>query len=640
MKIILPVLLISVVNFTAKSQDVLSKITSNASFVISINGAALFENISEAEVENSLLFKELSSEIFRGKAMVKPSQFSEMGVNMKDKFYFAMENTEDITYYLFTYKIDNLSAFEKFVKVGDATKDNFEVLNGLNVLSYSAESKLVWNNSYALYISSTYVGEEYRHGYYNSYYNYDYNEVIEEAIAVDMAYEVVETKCESGKCEIGDEAADLMYTKEEKEREEIYRAEQKRRKAEERKKEEKKKKEREEKRLKKENYMNKKMMDRITLFYSDNTENKLEINGFDEKAVASFWYDSMNFMDFSKSHRYGYYGLFRSRHWYGFGKYFSGDCFGDLFFEEDKVSFRSKMVYSDNLKDAVENIYSTKLNKKFIKYVPGDALGYASFSFSTKDVLTETENVIKNYFEQSDVKHGEEFGIYVDLISVIVDEEAIGDLMTGDAVFILNDLAYHEVTYKTYEYDENFNSTSVTKTKQELQPEFTMMMGSKNEELITKLFELAVKRKLVDSKNSYYIVKDKYNEFPFEIYFTHKNGILFVTNSSNQLANIVSGKSDVKLGSKHKKRLTKNSASTYLNVNLMVEKLLMDDNVSRDLRVLFEIKDDLKEIYSTSKLKNGNIETTFDLTIPQEEKSSAAYLLNVIDKVIDYNTKH
>ena len=90
---------------------------------------------------------------------------------------------------------------------------------------------------------------------------------------------------------------------------------------------------------------------------------------------------------------------------------------------------------------------------------------------------------------------------------------------------------------------------------------------------------------------------------------------------------------------RYKKMMRKNLMSSYLNVNLMVEKILLDVDMAKDLGMLFEIKDDLKEFYATSKFKKGNIESNMYMTIPEGEKGSATYLLNMIDKLIAYETK-
>lgn len=643
MKKILSILLVAVIScFSATAQDLVSKLTKDASLVVCVNGTSLFENISVSEIENSLMFKELSYEMFRGKAMAKPTQFSETGVNVEDKFYFAIENTEDMIYYLFTYKIQDVNSFEKFVKSGLDKEDQFQVVNGLNILTYSADSKLVWNNEYALFISSTYIGEEYSS--YNSYYDYyDYDYAYEETAYDDAVYEVeevaIESKCEEGKCDTGVEM-DEAYAKEQKEREEKYKAEQKRKEEERRKKQEKREKEREEKRLKKEKFINEHMMTRITTFFSNSTNNKIEISEFDDNAVASFWYDNMSLMDFTRPYNYGYYGYASRLPWLGIESYLSADYSGNLFLESDKINLVSKVDYDNKMAETLKNIYSTKLNKKFINYMSGDVLGYMSFSFSTEDLLIESENITKEFFENSDEKYAEEIAVYVDLVSVMLDEEAIGELVTGDALFVLNNFATKTVTYKTYEYDENFNSTRVTKTKEQLQPEFTFMIGSENEDLITKLFKLGIKHDLVVPKNSYFIIQDKYNDFPFEMYLAYKDDILFTTNSTDQIANIIAGKAEVKLASKHKKMMRKNVMSSYLNLNLMVEKVLMDGDMAKDLGMLFEIKDDLKEIYGTSKFKKGNVESNMYMTIPDGEKGSAIYLLNMIDKMIEFDSKH
>jgi len=632
---ILALLILLFTFYSVKSQDLIHNISEKATFIAAFNGAKLLNQISEAELENSLLFKELSYEMFRGKAMAKPSQISDMGVNMHEKMYFAFEIQEDVTFYYFTYKIQDISVFENFIKSGDVTNQSFGQLYGLNVLTYAYDSKLYWNNSVAIFIRA----------------DYDYTQE-------SFTYEVEEEKCDGAKCDGAYSEKTIEMTEEQlaeiKRQKEKEKLRQKEMETERLRKNEELRLKNEKIRLEKEQYITDKINFRISDFYSftpievnqkdDENENKAiykSINGirtdlFNNEAVASFYYSNYSFLN-SPSPYYYRYGILSSM--FGMQSYLGGNYISDLFLEEDKISLKSKVIYSDNVKNAINNIYKSKINKNLISFVSNDVLGYWSFSVNTEAFLVEMESITKDYFEKNEFEYSQEIELYIDLVSVMLDEEKIAELMTGDALFVFNDINLKTVTYETYDYDEDFNSTKVTKTKQELQPEFTVMMGSENENIINKIFKLGVKREVLVQKNSYYMLTKRFNETPYDLYFAFKNNILFATNSPNQVAVIVKGKANTKLAASHQKRIKKHVFSSYFNLNKIVEKMMLDENLAKEFGLLFEIKDDLMSFYAQSKVDNGVIEIDSYIEIPDGEKSSAHYLLNIIDKGIAYESR-
>ena len=354
-------------------------------------------------------------------------------------------------------------------------------------------------------------------------------------------------------------------------------------------------------------------------------------NLFDSEAVASFYYSNSS-SKYGAFPSYYRYGMFSSL--FGMQSFFGGNYISNLFFEEDQIKLKSKVLYSNNVKEAINLIYKSKINKQLISFVPQDVLGYWSFSMNTEAFLTEIESVSKNYFEYTEFEFAEEIDLYIDIVSVMLDEEKIGELITGDALIILNDINMETVTYETYDYDENFNSTKVTKTKQELLPKFTVMVGSQNQDIINKSFKIGVKREILTQKNEYYMLDEKYNETSFNLYFAFKDNILFTTNSLQQIDIILKGKADNKLAATHQKRIKKNTSASYLNLNSLIQKLLQDEKLMQDFGYLNDIKDDIISFYGQSKVNDGTIDMETIVNIPTGEKNSAHYLLNFIDKVI------
>ncbi|MFL0169847.1 hypothetical protein V2646_05015, partial [Tenacibaculum maritimum] len=175
-------------------------------------------------------------------------------------------------------------------------------------------------------------------------------------------------------------------------------------------------------------------------------------------------------------------------------KYTVESMIAHLFVNKNDITFSTEIFFNNALAKSLRKIYNSKLNKSFLNYIDTNkALSYLSFSINTSNLLKEYPNIIVNTYGSLFPKIKEEATVASDLINLFLDEEAIGKLVTGDAVLILNDLKEEEVNYTTYDYDKDFKKTENVKTKKELRPSFLFMLGTENKDLITKLSLLSAK---------------------------------------------------------------------------------------------------------------------------------------------------
>jgi|GEM_PF-7127061 len=638
--------LICSVSISASAQNLISKISDQASFVLAVNGQNTFKDVSVLDIEKSLLFKEVTKELFRRSEFSKPSNFADMGVNVTSKMYVAIENQKDMTYYYYTCAIQDLTKFDGFVKSGLNPDDDtaYSKTNGLSQLVLNNTSRLVWNESYFIFIVSTYTGKAYESDYYRSWNDYGFENVETTEATIEFVtetdHDVVEEVYEIQEEEVYQEEMIEVVEEMDYDSNQNYESEYA--------KKQRQKKEAFEKiealkRLNKKAFIDSALTARTTLFFTDYLTTSFTPTRFDENAVASIWYNGMSLSNLPNPFTRMLYGYGRgsknTRDFLGLQHLYNAEYYTNLYLEEDRISLKSTAEFSDNLKESANKIYNSKLDKKFCNYLPENPLAYSSFSISTADLLTESATISKDYFEKSsDFKYSEEVSVYIDLLQIMLDEEAIAELVTGDVVMLLNDLSSKQVEYKTWEYDENFNESQVTKTKNELLPEFTFMMGSQNEEMLTKLFKLSMKHKFLSEKESYFVASEKYkNELPFDMFICFKDGILFMTNSKAQLKDILNGKVEHKINRTQRKHIMKNIGTFYLDMEQITSKLLADEAFSKELSELNDFKEDIKQIQSTSTYKNGVFNMNAYITIPEGEANSSAYLLQLVDKIIAKN---
>lgn len=638
-------IIICAVSLSSTAQNLISKVSDQALFVLELNGEKAFKDISISELENSSLFEELSREVFRRSDLTQPTNFASMGIKPDSKMYFAIENHQDVLYYYFLMNIKDQPKFSEFVKAGVSpyNKANYSKTNNLNQITYNETTRLVWNDTHCIYIGTTYNGTKYKS---SSYYNWKRNEydesdyetyeivehatvesvLAEEELELEAYPEIVEETeyLEEEVVEMAEPEVyyESEYDKKQRIKREIFNKVQ------------------EEKKKKKALFIDSAITARIALAFTDELTNSFSPTGFDHDAVANLWYngfDMSNLIDpftlqFSRYGRYTNPGRFLL----GPQSQYYANYSINLYLEEDKINLKSNVEFSEKLNTAAKNIYKSKLNRKFCKYLPEDLLAYTSFSINTADLLKESANITENYFEtSSNFKYSQEVAAYINLIEILLDEEAIAEVITGDAVLMLNDLASKKIEYKTWEYDENFNEKRVTKTKNQMMPEFTIMMGSQNEEILTRLFKLSMKHKFLSAKESYFVSSEKYkNKLPFDMFLCFKDGILFMTNSKAQITSILNGKAENKINRTQRKHIMKNVSATYIDMESIHSKVMANEDFSKELAELNEFKGDFKEIVSTSTYKKNSVHTNAYITIPEDAENSSKYILQLVDKII------
>ena len=152
-------------------QDLYKKLSARSNYLFTINGGVITDKVSPEEISSSETFKTMMHEFLRGHAEVE--NLNEFGVDYTQRIFFSSEHGSDVQFNIITYKIKDKYAFEKLVN-SSRYEPTFEVKNGLNHLSYDAESKLVWNDSHALLITVDYTGPEFSEcGGYDDYNYYD-----------------------------------------------------------------------------------------------------------------------------------------------------------------------------------------------------------------------------------------------------------------------------------------------------------------------------------------------------------------------------------------------------------------------------------------------------------------------------------
>ncbi|MEE9349441.1 MAG: hypothetical protein V3U80_05280, partial [Flavobacteriaceae bacterium] len=304
-----------------------------------------------------------------------------------------------------------------------------------------------------------------------------------------------------------------------------------------------------------------------------------------------------------------------------------------LFFNDDDIKLSTNIKISDKFLDTYKAIYNSKLDKNFLKYIDtNNTLAYFSMSMNTENMLREYPKLMTNIYGNMLPQFKEETAIGLELMEVLFDEKAIGELITGDIMFVLNDVAEREITYTSYTYDDDYNREEVTKTKKELMPDFTVMLGSENRSLITKLMKLSLKHRLSEANGQIFKLNKQMTKAPFDMFYTIKDNIVFLTNSENQINSISSNSFKSNIG-KHKKLLKKNIVVGYADVKKLLSKMPTNLIGPKQAELLKYMQNNVGEVITTaSKVKKGKFYTDQIIKTSGKDGNSLRFILKTIER--------
>jgi len=306
----------------------------------------------------------------------------------------------------------------------------------------------------------------------------------------------------------------------------------------------------------------------------------------------------------------------------------------NLFFEKEDARVLLDMAVSSDMKRSFKKIYNKRMDRNLVNSFDHDkALAFWSISLNTEETLKQYPELVNKMYGGILPKFQEEIEIVGDLFSLVIDEKAIGELITGDALLVLNDFAKKEVEYTTYEYDKNYKRKEVTKTKEDFVPDFTLMIGSEKEDLLNKFYRIGEKHKAVKIQDNVVEFVTKKADLPFGLYSVVKNNVLYLTTSKTGALNIANGTTNFNT-KKHSKLVRNNSTVLYVDVNAVLNKVpskWMSKSEKEALHFSTENMNDA--LFRVSRMKGNTISSELKLSTQGTEENTLKLLLKFINSV-------
>jgi len=311
------------------------------------------------------------------------------------------------------------------------------------------------------------------------------------------------------------------------------------------------------------------------------------------------------------------------------------DAVLDFVQENNVLKLKTSIGLDKDVQQIFAKMYKNKANRKFAKYVPENHLGYLSLNVNTEAYL----NSIPTLFERW---YGPLVSSYSDLVSIggialqiALDEKAISKVMKGDHVVFINDLKKVTTEYVDYEYDDDYNYTQVTKTKEEEIPNFLWMFTSEDQRIFTRLLAFAEKEQKASLTNGIFKISENEKSMPVYIFF--KDDIVFVGNDEAQLLSIKENRFVAsKDASVRKQIFGNNMAATVHTAKIpdVINKLGVPivGSWHKTVNSLSEFGD---ISITANGLKKNRIGGEFSIAFPQKENNALQYLLQQILVNID-----
>ena len=241
--------------------------------------------------------------------------------------------------------------------------------------------------------------------------------------------------------------------------------------------------------------------------------------------------------------------------------------FVGLNFRKGQIDLDYYSYMPEEFMERFKGLYKARANKNYLTHLHKDhMLGYISLAMDPEVLLDGTGETFMPLLTElgKNERDMPPFPETWDLIRLAIDEDALFNLVKGDALFAVTGVKEFEMTYTTYKYDEDYNATEVEKTRTETLPAMLLMFSTGDEASMQKVLNILVKMELVTEKGDYYVANET-EDLGMEIFIGMHNGVVMLTNDeSNITENLLKGVAkENQLSKEHAKRLKKNAIAMW-----------------------------------------------------------------------------
>jgi hypothetical protein len=311
----------------------------------------------------------------------------------------------------------------------------------------------------------------------------------------------------------------------------------------------------------------------------------------------------------------------------------------NIFFDNDKMRLEQKMFAPDEATAAMgRDIYNSKQSNALAAYINPGNIGYLSASMNTEAMANYYYQVLRQYLNSSPDTRDEApmMDVLIDFFEILIDEKGIADLMPGNMVFVLHDMKTKTVTYTDYTYDDNFKSTEVKKTKEELSPNFTFVMETRKDAFLKKIADLPLKyaeKEKFDYKHGYYVLAFDAEKYPISnLYFMVKDGKGIVT-TNKEVIDMTMNNTGYNLDPATKNAVLNNNMSLRIDTKKLIQQINLQLTDESTKKISKYLEENMGDVQMYGGLKDGMIQSTTTMSINGNNANSLEFFFNMIEEI-------
>lgn len=312
-------------------------------------------------------------------------------------------------------------------------------------------------------------------------------------------------------------------------------------------------------------------------------------------------------------------------------KMYNSNSAYNLYFDKDKVRLVNNYQHRDpETQKNILAVYKGKKNRKLTALISDKSIGYYAMNVNGYKYFDMMYSFLQ---DGGDKEYQKEMQLVLETMKIVLDEEAIAKIAPGNGIFVLNELKSKKVDYTDFEYDNDYNEKEVKKTKDVMVPDFTFAFATENENYWKRIFDVLTTNKVSAKKftknGDFYSFKEDKNGYIDQLYFTVKDGIVYLTTSTDNFT--------VKNTSSVSEKWMKDSAKYPLSGRLNVQKLLIgldkEFKSTSERKTMDMLKKNVGEMYFKTEAKGGSIETEMNYNINNSSENSLMYFFDLFDEI-------
>jgi len=310
--------------------------------------------------------------------------------------------------------------------------------------------------------------------------------------------------------------------------------------------------------------------------------------------------------------------------------------FSKIHLTKDDAALNFDMKYSKKINEVFAKVKKKKISKDFLKYMSKDIMGYYAMGVDIEGYAEGTKEMLKNNLPKVK-KYGKPAVKIIEILELIIDEDALYNIFTGDVVVAVNGVKEFEIIRKTYDWDEDFNKVDKIDTVMQKMPEILFMAGVGSKEDVNKFISLMESTEVLKKEGNIYSVDVKGNKLP--VYLRIYDDILFISNNKVYVKNPKVYAKNKQLNKQHSKMFKKNVFVAYANT-AMISRYFADSGVAfKEKEMLTASSNIFKDITLTAYKKGEYMHSKYFIQLSETEDNSISDILKFMNKLYLLNGK-